>query len=119
MNAPARPLPPAERAFLLGALFHGALDVERLRALAAEGLDWPTLVATAERHLLGALLFDSIHAAGLGSSVPSPLLERLHSEAALVASRNAVFLRVAGRACRLLLDREVGKKEVVVDDDDV
>jgi hypothetical protein len=99
---PFQPLPPLERAFLLGALFHGALDVERLRALAAGGLDWDALTAAAERHALGALLFDSIHTAGLGPSAPAPLLARLRAVAALVASRNATFQRAAGRACQLL-----------------
>lgn len=97
----AAPLP-AERALLLGALFHGALDQPRLRALAAGPIDWPVLVAGAEAHFLGAVLFDSLHAAGVAASVPAPLLARLRAEAARVATRNATLLRAAGRACRLL-----------------
>lgn len=99
---PTPPLPPVERAFLLGALFHGALDLPRLRALAAGPIDWPALVAAAEAHFLGAVLFDSLHAAGVAASVPAPLLARLRAEAARVATRNATLLRAAGRACQLL-----------------
>jgi hypothetical protein len=93
---------PAERAFLLGALFHGALDVPRLRALAARPLDWDALLAAAEVHLLGAILFDSIHAAGVDGAVPAPHLERLRARAVEVATRNAALLHAAGRASRLL-----------------
>jgi Uncharacterised nucleotidyltransferase len=96
------PLPTAERAFLLGTLFHGALDLPRLRALAAGPIDWPVLVNAAEAHFLGAVLFDSLHAAGVAASVPAPLLARLRAEAARVATRNATLLRAAGRACQLL-----------------
>jgi Uncharacterised nucleotidyltransferase len=96
------PLPVAERAFLLGALFHGALDVPRLRLLAAGPLDWVALVEAADAHLLGALLFDSIHTAGVATSVPAPLLERLRARAMEVATRNATLLRAAGRASQLL-----------------
>ncbi len=93
---------PAERAFLLGALFHGALDVPRLRGLAARPLDWDALLAAAETHLLGAILFDSIHAAGVAGAVPAPHLERLRARAVEVATRNAALLHAAGRASRLL-----------------
>lgn len=104
----APPVPPVERAFLLGALFHGALDQPRLRALAAGPIDWPVLVAGAEAHFLGAVLFDSLHAAGVAASVPAPLLARLRAAAARVATRNAALLRAAGRACQLLAAGGVG-----------
>jgi hypothetical protein len=97
-----RPLPPAERAFLLGALFHGALDVPRLRELAAGPLDWAAIVAVAEANLLGALLFDSLFAASVASSVPPRLVERLRTQASEVATRNALLLRAAGRTSQLL-----------------
>jgi hypothetical protein len=96
------PPPPAERAFLLGTLFHGQLDLPRLRELAAGPLDWATLVGAAEANFVSALLFDSLHVAGLAGRVPAPLLERLRAAAATVATRNALLLRGAGRAGRLL-----------------
>jgi hypothetical protein len=76
--------------------------VERLRALAGAVLDWEALVAAAGQARLASTLFDAVHAAGVDGAVPSPLLARLRDEAALVASRNATFLRVAERACTLL-----------------
>ena len=102
------PLPAVERRFLLGALFHGALDVPRLRQLAAGPVDWAALVAAAEAGFVGALLFDSIHAAGLAGAVPAPLLARLRATAARVATRNAAHRRAAGRAAELLLAGGVG-----------
>jgi hypothetical protein len=76
--------------------------VARLRRLAGGPLDWPSLVAAAEGHRLGALLFDSLHAAGVAGSVPAPLLDRLRGEAAQVAIRNATLLHAATRAGELL-----------------
>jgi hypothetical protein len=99
---PPPSLPPAERAFLLGALFHGSLDLPRLQALAAGPLDWARLGAVIDAYQLSALLFDSIHAAGVAALVPAKLLERLRAQAALVATRNATLLHAAGRASRLL-----------------
>jgi hypothetical protein len=95
-------LPRAERAFLLGTLFHGELDVPRLRALAAAPLDWHAIVTVAEDCLLGALLFDSLHAAGVAATVPAPLLDRLRDDTARVATRNITLLRAAERAGQLL-----------------
>ena len=102
------PLLPPERAFLLGALFHGALDVPRLRQLASGPLDWASLAATAGACHLGALLFDSIHAAGVASAVPPEVLAGLRAEAARVATRNATLWRAAVRAGDLLAGAGIG-----------
>jgi hypothetical protein len=95
-------LPRAERAFLLGTLFHGELDVARLRELAGGPLDWPAILGVAEDYLLGALLFDSIQTAGVAAALPAPLLDRLRADRARVAARNITLLRAAERAGRLL-----------------
>jgi hypothetical protein len=93
-----------ERAFLLGALFHAALDADRLRALAAEGLDWPALLAQAERLGLGAMVHDAVHEVGLADAVPPEPLARLAAEAARNAVQNALFANVAARTQRTLAE---------------
>ena len=107
-----RPPPAAlrapERALLLGALFHGALDAGRLRALTARGLDWPALQAHADRYGLGAMLHDAVHEAGLTDTVPPEVLSRLAAEAARNAVQNAYFVAVAERTQRRLAAAGIG-----------
>jgi hypothetical protein len=91
-----------ERAFLLGALFHGALDGERLRALAEGGLEWAALVAQADRLGLGAMVHDAIYELGIAGAVPPEPLARLAAEAARNAVQNALFANVAARTQRTL-----------------
>ncbi len=107
-----RPPPTAlrapERALLLGALFHGALDAGRLRALTARGLDWPALQAHADRYGLGAMLHDAVHEAGLADAVPPEALARLAAEATRNAVQNAFFVAVAERTQRRLAEASIG-----------
>jgi hypothetical protein len=91
-----------ERAFLLGCLFHGALDLPRLRALASAGLDWEALVEAAGPLGLAGMLFDALESTGLGGALPPASLSGVAADAGYIAARNALHAHVAARVHRTL-----------------
>ncbi len=91
-----------ERAFLLGSLFDGALDLERLRHLASGGLDWDALVSATEGLWLEPMLQNAIAEAGVAGAVPPGLMARLQAEATRNAAKNALYAHAAARLQRRL-----------------
>jgi len=93
-----------ERAFLLGSLFEGALDLERLRSLAGDQLDWWALASTAQPLGLAAALLDAIQSAGIEGALPPDLLARIQTEARYIAAKNSLHAHVAAKVHRRLAE---------------
>jgi hypothetical protein len=91
-----------ERAFLLGCLFEGALELPRLQALAAGRLDWAALAEVASPLGLTGMLHDAIQSAGLNGALPEPLRSHISNEARYIAARNTLHAHVAAKVHRRL-----------------
>jgi hypothetical protein len=80
-----------ERAFLLSSLPGRELDVGRLRALAAGGLDWAALEATARATGVVQLLANALESIGPEAPVPAGIADRLRGALEQNAARNALL----------------------------
>jgi hypothetical protein len=89
-----------ERAFMLGSLFEGTLDLERLRSLAGDQLDWWALASTARPLGLTAALLDAVQSAGVEGALPPDLLARIETEARYIAAKNSLHAHVAAKVHR-------------------